>query len=216
MRTILTSAFLLIMSLTSFAQGYRVNRTEEKKKVNIRNGELGKNIISFTPVQIIANDIFNENPDLTIGLSYERIFNNEMISFRLPVSVSIEKKAYYFMPTIKLYPKKQGLVKYAIGPQFLFATREETYSSYVTGSGGVVYEKLVTDTRSQLGFLINNSVNFTFSKALYLALDFSLGLKYFDSMPNRNNFTGISPFGGNGNNSVSQTFQLNFNMGYRF
>ncbi len=214
MRTFFISTFLMMITVTSLAQGYRVNRTEEKKKVKINQSTLGKNIISFTPLQLVANDLFNEEPDVTIGLSYERIFNNEMISFRMPISISIEKNAYYIMPTIKLYPKKQGLVKYAVGPQFLFGSGEATYPTYITGSGGIVYEKLESVTRSQLGFLINNSVNFTFSKALYMALDFSLGLKYYDSMPNQYN-GGFSSYSG-GSSSVSQTFQLNFNMGYRF
>lgn len=203
--------FTLLVS-PLMAQSYRIDQTESNKRAPLQSGALGKNIISFTPMQIMSMNLEDDGPDFTVGLSYERIFNNELISVRLPLSISLtQPNFYYFMPTLKIYPKKQGIVKFAVGPQFLFAYGNDEYVRYVNSpSGG--YSQTVEDVRKQFGFLINNNVNFTFSRNVFLALDYSLGLKYYDNFPA--DFNSLSPFGSESN--ITPVFQLNFNLGVRF
>lgn len=207
---------LTAISTQILAQGYRVNRTQEKK-ASIRNIDLGHNIISFAPIQMILSDVNQDSPDLAVGFSYERITDNGMIGIKLPFSFSLmDKGYYYFMPTIKLYPFKQGNVRFSIGPQFLIGYGQVTYDKWVndplTSSFSIVK---TTDYRTQFGFLINNAVNFTFSKNLYVGVDGALGLKYFDNLTEaqQNNYYN-NLYSNKG--QVSPSFQLNFNMGIRF
>lgn len=203
--SLLFVAFILQVS----AQAQRTGKADRQA---IGGNTLGRNIVSVTPMQIMAIDIENDDPDFTVGLSYERIFNNDLLSIRLPVAMSLRKTGtFYLMPTIKIYPKKQGIVKFAVGPQLLFAMGEESYRRYVnTGSGG--YYQTITENRKQFGFMLNNSINFTIAKNLYAAFDYGLGIRYYDSFPRDNNY--LSPFGSE--SSVLPIFQLNFNMGCRF
>nr|HPI55288.1 hypothetical protein [Chitinophagaceae bacterium] len=69
-----TTILATLFSLSVLAQ----TTDKEKKK-----DSYGKNIISFTPIQMmVANE--DETPDPTIGISYERILDNEIISLRIP------------------------------------------------------------------------------------------------------------------------------------
>ncbi len=200
--------FCLLISLLHL-QG---NAQSSQKKEKAAKG-YGKNIVAFSPVQLMVND-FNSDADATIGLSYERILDNEMISFKLPVHVSLQKSAFYILPTIKLYPKKQGPVKYALGPQFLIAIGDDSYSTYVqTGSGGG-YTVTKEYTRKQFGFLLNHSANFTIARSFYAAIDGGIGIIYADNKPEDYNYYGLSPFGNS--SAIQPAFQFNFNMGYRF
>ena len=122
------------------------------------------------------------------------------------------------MPTLKLYPMKQGVVKYAVGPQLLFGTGDGTYQDYYYDqNSGMSSTKDITVTRRQFGFMVNNSVNFTIAKALYVGLDGSLGIIYYDNLPKDIYYynQGLTPFSSN-NSRINPSFQLNFNMGYRF
>ena len=78
----------LVLSLSSTAQGYRVNRTVEKKKVKVKQEELGRNILTVSPMHLVATDI-SEKLDIGIGLCYERVLDNELISLRMPLTVSL-------------------------------------------------------------------------------------------------------------------------------
>jgi hypothetical protein len=79
------------------------------------------------------------------------------------------------------------------------------------------YARDITVNHRQFGFMINNSVNFTVAKALYIGLDASLGIIYYDNLPKDIYYynSGLTPFSNN-NSNISPSFQLNFNMGYRF
>jgi hypothetical protein len=141
--------------------------------------------------------------------------DNEILSVRLPIYSSLKNNFYYFMPQLKFYPKKQGIVKYAVGPQFLFGVGDVEYTRYLQGSGGIVYQQSVKDTRSVYGFSINNSLNFSVSKSIYVGMEAAVGLKFYDSHPNTSGqFSSGSIFSGSG--TTSQIFQANFNLGYRF
>lgn len=214
-KSIALSLFLLAASSMAFAQEYRVNRTYETKKTKIKSAGLGKNIIAFQPMSIAINSVMNDDePNVAVGFSYERIFNNEYISVKLPVNFTITKPGIYLMPVIKLYPKKQGIVKYAVGPQFLISYVEDYVPNYLMVVGGRRYE-----TRRQFGFALNNSLNFTISKNLYVGMDASLGLLYYDSFNdqakknnNNNNYYSGDPYDTN----LNQSFNFGFSMGCRF
>lgn len=211
MKTSNLTLLILLFTFTSYGQGYRVNRTEEKKKVKIKQEELGKNMITISPMHLVATDI-SEKMDIGVGLSYERVLDNDLISIKLPLTVSLVDPYVYFTPTIKIYPTKQGTVRYAIGPQFLIGTG--SHETTVFTNTGAAYRKLVT--RNQFGFLLNHSLNFTVSRNLFMSMDAGLGLKYADNYPSNNTYS-ISPFSVFGDNTaIRQSFQFGFQMGYRF
>jgi hypothetical protein len=212
--------FVLIMiSASVFAQGYRVNRTHEKTRPKLKSSGLGKNIIAFSPVTLAFNSMMDyggyggADGNVAMGMSYERIFDNEHLSVKLPVSFTIEKPGIYLMPAIKFYPKKQGAVKYAVGPQFLISYVEDYYHTYYPQSGNYVGMR---ETRRQFGFGLNNSLNFTISRHLYAAMDANLGILYYDSFNGRGNLNSYY------NNDMvvgldlNQSFSCGFSIGCRF
>ncbi len=208
--TILTAGLLLLTVCSVFAQGYRVNRTQEKTKAKIKSSDLGKNIIAFSPVNVAMNSIMNDGQgNVAVGISYERIFDNEMLSFKLPVNFTIQRPGIFLMPTIKLYPKKQGVVKYAVGPQFLISYVDESPYYYLYSS---MSPKDPIVTRRQFGFALNNSLNFTISKHLYAGMEASLGILYYDSFNDRANAMGGDVVGLN----LNQCFNAGFSLGCRF
>lgn len=215
-RIMMFSLFVMGISLTAFAQEYRVNRTYENKRTKLKSAGLGKNIIAFSPVSIAMNSVMNDGePNVAVGMSYERIFDNEYISFRLPVNFTIEKPGIYLMPTIKLYPKKQGIVKYAIGPQFLISYVEDYFHPYLYGPAPLPVSKL--ETRRQFGFALNNSLNFTISKNLYVGMDASLGILYYDSFNEKtNNNYNYNNSGSPLDLNLNQSFSLGVSFGCRF
>ena len=218
MKYILSLSALFLLSLSVSAQGYRTHHKNKKTENAGEKIKYGKNIISFSPIQIFMTDTDQENPDVAVNLAYERIFDNELVSFKLPVSLSLINNYMYIMPALKLYPTKQGIVKYSVGPQLLFGTGDGTYTrSYQDPNTGFTTIEKKTITRKQFGFLIDNTINFTIAKSLYVGLNASLGIVYYDNLPRSNNYynLGITPFG-NGDSQISPAFQLNFNMGYRF
>lgn len=189
---------------------------EKSSKRSRQSASLGKNIFAFSPIQILVSDADQVNPDLAINVSYERIFNNNILSFRLPVCFSLINKYYYFMPTLKIYPFKQGIVRYAVGPQILFATGkflDERYL-YDPNTGQYVYNNKIID-RKQFGFLINNSVNVTIVKSMYVGVDASIGIIYYDNLPKNYYSSGMQPLS-SGTSNINPMFQIHFNAGYRF
>ncbi len=177
---------------------------------------LGKNIIGFSPIQITAiNPVDEQEADICINVSYERIAANEVFGFKLPVTFSLKNQYYYFMPMLKIYPFKQGVVKYAIGPQFYFATGDikHKFSYYDYGYNP---DTTITKSRTQLGFMITHCLNFTIMQNLYMGVEASLGINYYDSNAED---PVIDPYYHNSTTTDSQfypAFHFNFSMGYRF
>ncbi len=219
MKYIVLLSLFIALNFTTSAQGYRTDNSTKGKKSSKGGSKesmhLGKNILTFSPVQVISTNQ-NESPDVAISFAYERIFKNDLISFKLPVSASLVNNYYYIMPVLKLYPMRQGISKYAVGPQFLLGVGDGTYQEYVSNpTTGTSYIRTIKTNRRQFGFLLNNSLNFTVAKALYIGLDASLGIIYYDTLPDDiYSGIGISPFGNNTN--IQPALNLNFNMGFRF
>ncbi|MEZ5046993.1 MAG: hypothetical protein R2831_08370 [Chitinophagaceae bacterium] len=203
--------FLTVISISAFAQGEQ-GMFLGKGKTKRHNTSLGNHIISFSPVQVISTRAYDGEPDLAVNFSYEYIAN-PIIGIKIPVSFSIyQQNAVYIAPTIKFYPKKQGVAKYAVGPQFLISVGDDRYYNYISSS-----QFYRVETRNQFSFLINNSINFTFGKHFYTGADIGIGFNYYDSFKKYDQYNYYTtdiydfPFG-NG----SPIIQLNYNLGIRF
>jgi hypothetical protein len=204
---------ILVLSMITtglFAQGYK-KTTKEKTYTKTK---LGKDILSFSPMQVILTSANQSQPDLTVGLSYERIFDNEYMGVKLPVHASLQENYFYIMPTLKIYPTRQGVVRFAVGPQLLMGVGKGTYQvSHFDQNGMFQYKQLVVATRKQFGFLLNPSLNVTMAEHFYLDVESSLGIMYYDNMPYANSSYYGSYYS---NNPVNPAFQFSFAFGYRF
>lgn len=153
--------------------------------------------------------------DVAVNFSYERISSNEYFGFKLPVSFSLKNPYYYFMPTLKIYPFKQGPVKFAVGPQFYFGTGEVEYEIVQYDYPGT--KTTIIKDKKQIGFLINTSVNFSILQNFYLGIDAGVGVNYFDDnvddkdLDNENYY-----YYDRQRSEFYPALQLNFGMGYRF
>ncbi len=214
---------MLLCLVTSFlfqsawSQGYKTNNDLKKNREEKEDVRLGKNILAVSPIQILLTNADQSDPDLAVNISYERILNNPHLSFRVPVCLSLMSNYFYLLPTVKAYPFKQGPVKYAVGPQFLVGFGDFNDNRYVYNpQSGQNVQLDTTFNRKQFGFLINNSLNITLMKSLYVGLDASIGIIYYDNLPkNYYNNYGLTPLS-TGNSNVGPAFQLHFNIGYRF
>lgn len=176
--------------------------------------ELGNNIFSLTPMAIIGNESMDNNTDVAVGLNYERIVNEGLVSIKIPVNISLRNSGFfYIMPTIKLYPTRQGVVRYAVGPQFYIASGQINHHDYNTvwnGNQYITVNNKYSDNHTQLGFMINNSLNVSIAKTLYIGMELGLGIKYYDSNEENEyeNSFDTTP--------VEPNVQFSFAMGYRF
>lgn len=84
---------------------------------------------------------------------------------------------FFAIPGIRIYPTSMtGATKYCIGPSlFIGGGRKTTYQ--VDQSG---YLSFVTGSRFLGGFIVNNSLNFHIGYRMYMALDYGVGMAYFD------------------------------------
>ena len=183
---------------------------------NTSASEFGKNIITVSPIQLVESDLFyNSNNDVCINLAYEHIFLREYVGIKLPVSVSLKNQFFYFMPTLKLYPAKQGVVRYAVGPQFFFGTGKIKYA-YYNYNNYPYPETIFSERRTQFGFMINNSVNFTVTKNMYLDMDLGIGINYYDNWKDNDEYVNNGFYIHGGDTPFDPAVQFNFSMGYRF
>ncbi|MBP6334802.1 MAG: hypothetical protein KA444_04955 [Bacteroidia bacterium] len=178
----------------------------------------GKNIISFSPIQITAINPINDerDADVCVNFSYERISENEAFGFKLPVSFSLKDPYYYIMPVLKIYPFKQGVVKYAIGPQFYFGFGEieRRFSSY---NYPYTPDTTINVNKTQVGFMINHSLNFSIMQNFYMGIEASLGINYYDSNKDEDYQLDSYYYPDNYNDSqFYPAFHMGFAMGYRF
>jgi hypothetical protein len=175
---------------------------------------LGQNLITITPMMIMSNESMDDDTDVGVGINYERILNDGLIGIKLPFNFSLRNPGfYYFMPTVKLYPTRQGVVRYAVGPQFYVATgtiKHKVSNYYWDGNNYIYNETQYHENHTQLGFMINNSLNVTISRNLYIGMELALGIRYYDSFDEDKNDNSFS------NEPVSPNVQFSFSMGYRF
>lgn len=176
----------------------------------------GNNIISLAPLQITEG--------IGIGLSYERILDKDgIISFYIPFAVSFTginsdpfvtnngttennyRPAYYIMPGLKFYPTgSKGIVRYAVGPNFVYMKGEQYRNQLIYDDfGNVIGEDKGWRDQNTYGILVNNSLNISPTEHLHLGVELGIGFSYINQVAGVN----TDPIG---------LAQFNFNIGYRF
>lgn len=176
--------------------------------------ELGKHIISIRPIGILKRD-WRDRLDTAFAISYEQILGNGKLAIRIPVEIGLHSKSYFISPTLKLYSGRQGTVRYAIGPQLTL------------GSG--LHNLWVDDPklgytdiqvrRTQIGLMLNQSVNITIAHSFYIGLDLGLGAMVYNSVKNDSDAAGLAvlifgPIGFIG--FISPSMQGGLSIGFRF
>jgi len=225
---VLTSVALLTLN-NLFAQerDYRKERAElarqeKAEKRRHRDQEklsYGTNILSLSPFS--ALDI-----GIGFGASYEKIVGaDQNIGIVFPVHLMFElnddyyygnynngnnyNNAYfYFTPGLKIYPFGQRRITYAVGPNLMFGAgggKEWKYDNQ-----GNYYQADVNKLR--IGMLINNYVNFQFTKNFNLNIQAGLGVRYVDHESVSDNFYGDYSL----NHGMNVTGQFTLSLGYRF
>ncbi len=186
--------------------------------------EYGANILRLAP--ITAMDV-----GVGFAVSYERLFGPEQrIGVIVPVSLLLENKNspdinniysssryntyVYFTPGVKLYPFGQRKVTYAIGTNLMIGYGGGSEWQSRTDAYGVIHLDAIQTTRWRLGVLLNNYVNFQFSRKFNLGIDGGLGIRYLD----KTSYSGSQFYAGNGNvnNGFDITGQFSLTLGYRF
>lgn len=165
------------------------------------NKKYGNNIVSFLPLSAVT-------PVYTgVGISYENLVN-DYIGVRVPLTVAVNHTYVNGAVELKLYPTKhQGVVKYAVAPTLMLGYGVEKVNDYTWNSTKQIYENTVGERqRTQLGFLLNQSANFTILQSFHLGINGGLGVAYMD----KTKYQGIT------NNNISFLAQIQFVCGYRF
>ncbi|MEO8147685.1 MAG: hypothetical protein ABI723_08620 [Bacteroidia bacterium] len=177
----------------------------------------GRNIFSFSPVQKVANGYYSNYSGVFMNLAYERIFKNEHVAVKLPLSVSVNSPPYfYFMPALRFYPKKPGIVSFGFGPQLYFGTGNvkvknlTRYNYYLQID---VADTTYTEKRIQSGTGLNLNLGITIPKGVYIEIEIGGMLAFYDSLF-KDELLMPQYFGG----SISSIFsaQGNLSFGYRF
>lgn len=213
MKNLMLLLIAMLSLVQSQAQGFK--NTDRKKEPIPNNSKLGNNILSFYPFSVVTTSSNQSSPELTVGAAYEGILSNKMIGIKIPVFASLRQAYFYTMPTFKIYPFRQGVVRFAVGPQLIVGFGNSSYNVYkydpVTTIG---YTQTITGTRKQFGFLVSPSLNITISEHMYMNLESGLGVMYYDNMPYANsNFYSSSYYT---NNPINPAFHIGFGAGYRF
>ena len=222
MRKKLATAVVLIciVVLPAFSQ-------DRKEVAPLEKSVYDANILRIAP--LTALDL-----GLGFGVSYERLLgSSQMFGLILPVSMILENKNtfdlpgnntvnmnspyntyVYFTPGLKIYPFGQRKVTYAVGPSLMLGYGGGNEWQSRTDLYGTEYLDAIKVTKWRLGILVNNYVNFQFSKHFNLGLDGGLGLRYLDKV----SYTGSQYYAGNGdfNNGIDITGQFSLSLGYRF
>ncbi len=160
----------------------------------------GQHLISFQPIEIV-----NEN--IGVGLTYENFFH-EKVSFKIPVMFGLNNNYGSGALGLKFYPTGHNrIVTYAIGPEIYFGYGKKEISTFiwdqVTQRSIQVIEN---QSQSHFGFRLNNSLNITISKQIYLGMDLGLGINYIDKIKSPSaNYS-----------STSFAAQFGISIGYRF
>ncbi len=192
-------------------------RTSSAPKHKTEMLEYGKNILSFSPMQMT-----NESA-AGVGLAYERVADKRgYVSVVIPVAMSFVQNGYYdvnntwhtdvtgftsLFPGLKFYPATcNHRVTYSIGPAFGIGFGDKMVDRTIYDPKQGYYVR--TRERQfvfKAGFILNNALNIQISEALYLGLEGGLGIYYFNNEDEEFRLGSDEPM-----------VQLNFRIGYRF
>ncbi|MGI9190587.1 MAG: hypothetical protein ACR2IL_00600 [Chitinophagaceae bacterium] len=190
---VLLSAVLL--NLTPENASAQLKKSAPKEKMY-------KHTLAFHPLHVNADDFIG------VGFSYERTINNNF-GIKVPMMVSLNQPYVNLGVSAKFYPRKnsQDVVAYAIAPTLYFGKGEDHNREYtwdpLTGQENILISKT---PRTQIGFLLNHSLNVYVANQVYLGLDGGIGINYYDNKAFRNN----------PNSNLSFAAQFHMAIGYRF
>lgn len=158
--------YILTMVLLISHFGSIAKEKESKQK-------LGNNILSFHPLHLVADN------HVGVGVSYERIIN-PYVGLKVPIMKSINSNYTNISIEAKLYPAKNiRSFAYAIAPSIMFGTGDQVWNDDTYYPGGY-NTNTIKRPRTHFGFLLNQTLNFTIAKQMYIGLDGGIGINYFD------------------------------------
>lgn len=204
MKKIILLAIILGGSFAVIAQNDDDSAPRSSRSTNTNQAPYGNNIIAFNPLHAIADN------HIGVGFSYERLLNS-YIGLKVPVMKSIHSNYVNVGLEAKLYPgRHNGVVRYAIAPTLMFGTGDETRRDVVYDPVlGYSVTKVLRSPRTHFGFLLNQTLNITIMRQLYIGMDGGLGVNYFDDK--RDLLTGL-PIG----NTITFAAQFHMALGFRF
>jgi hypothetical protein len=170
--------------------------------------EYGRNLISVSPVHL------SERTPTGVGIQYERFVGSSgKLSLNFPLAYSfgqsdacdptIRARVLYAYPGVKFYPAGyKHKVTYAVGPSVALGTGTTNCNCGET-------EIVAGDARpsgykpvSEIGLMINNSVNLQASRHLYFGSEIGLGTSLLNTMGGKDMGTDVM-------------LQMNIKVGYR-
>ncbi|MBP6455259.1 MAG: hypothetical protein KA275_00910 [Chitinophagaceae bacterium] len=163
----------------------------------------GQHLVSFQPIAIV-------NDNIGVGLTYENFFHKN-VSLKIPVMYGLNNTNYAAGGIgLKFYPSGHNkTVTYAIGPEIYLGYGKKEFTTFIWDQATQRNIQVIENqTQSHFGFRLNNSLNITISKAIYLGMDLGLGINYIDktkTTTTNNTYT-----------STSFAGQFGISIGYRF
>ncbi|MBK7761804.1 MAG: hypothetical protein IPI46_00335 [Bacteroidetes bacterium] len=149
----------------------------------LSDDEFKHHIIAISPLSMLMTGS-NDSVVPAISISYEYVLDGGKVSVYVPFKKGLINQSFYVSPGFKIYPFGQGAIRYAVGPQFTFGSsmhnKYVNYYSYSNGYSSSGYKRV---KNNQLGFMVNNSLNATIAKRLYLGLDLGIGVYLYNSEP---------------------------------
>jgi hypothetical protein len=185
---------VLVLSTSILASAQKKN-TPNKEKVY-------KHTVAFHPLHVNADDFIG------VGFSYERTVNNNF-GIKIPMMLALNQPYVNLGVSAKFYPRKNNNdpVSYAIAPTLYVGKGQDRNRIYnfnpITGEQTLTIE---TTPRTQIGFLLNHSLNVNVAEQVYLGLDGGIGINYYDNKAYRDNT----------NTNLSFAAQFHMAIGYRF
>jgi hypothetical protein len=162
-----------------------------------------KHLIAFHPLHVNADHFVG------IGFSYERSINNNF-GIKIPMMISLNQPYVNLGVSAKFYPRKKfnDPVSYAIAPTLYAGKGQDRNMIFIgfdpiTGQSQMAYDNT---PRTQIGFLLNHSLNVNVVQQVYLGLDGGIGINYYDNKAYRDNT----------NTNLSFAAQFHIAVGYRF
>lgn len=190
-------ALILSLLLIGVANENAVAQIKKKKEEKTY-----KHLLAFHPLHANADDFIG------VGFSYERTVTNNF-GIKIPMMVSLNQPYVNLGVSAKFYPRKSASdpVAYAIAPTFYVGKGEDHNRNYSWDPITGVETLTITKTpRTQIGFLLNHSLNVYVANQVYLGLDGGIGINYYDNKAIRNNT----------NTNLSFAAQFHMAIGYRF
>lgn len=186
-----------------------------KAQVTEMKGQL-RNVLRISPATVFYGGTGG-------GLSYERFLDDDRkVSVMLPVSFGLRRYmigstsvpaqgddlnySFMFNPGIRMYPKGQRRVSYAIGAS-VFVTRGSE-NGFTQESNGA-YNAYAESTEMRVGSLISNNLTVNISKRVNIGLEALIGCSFYSRI--HNNTTSVTQ-----REAVSQMTGIMLQVGYRF